>query len=111
MLEIVDKDGKKSLSEIKMFKNNVAAARLITKLSPNPISSSGHLMLQFNADKETKLFAKIYDVNGKLIKQTEMMARSGLNNGHFHLDNITAGVYNIVFTLDGIKETYRIVVR
>ncbi len=110
-LETVDRDGSKQLSDIKMFRNNLAAAKLITKLSPNPISSPGHLMLQFNADKEGSMLCRLYDANGKLVKETEMMAVSGLNNGHFHLGDLPAGTYTIVFTLDGIKEVKSIVVQ
>ncbi len=110
-LEIVDKDGRRTLSEIKMFKNTLAQIKLITKLSPNPISSPGHLMVQFNADKSGSMLVELYDVNGKFIKQTEMAAVQGLNSGHFHLGNLPAGVYNLVFTFEGIKETRSIIMQ
>ncbi len=112
MLEITDKDNKRTLSDIKMFRNNSAVSKLITSLSPNPVSSSaGHLMLQFNADKAGSMNVELYNSNGKLLKQNEMSAEPGLNNGHFHLGNLPAGVYKIVFSLDSIKETKTIVVQ
>ncbi|HRI21566.1 MAG TPA: plastocyanin/azurin family copper-binding protein [Panacibacter sp.] len=110
-IEIVDKDGRRQVSPIKLFKNNAAVIKLIAGLSPNPISSPGHLMLQFNADKAGSMTAKLYDANGKFIKQADMGAEIGLNNGHFHLGNLPAGVYTIVFTMDNLKETKTIVVQ
>jgi len=111
MLQIADKDDRFTLSDIKLFRNYSAVPKLITSLSPNPISKPGHLQLQFNADKTGTMQVKLFDSNGKLTKQTEMSADIGLNNGHFHLGNIPAGVYTIVFTMDGIKETKSIVVQ
>ena len=110
-LEIVDKDGRKQATEIKMFKNLLAKAKLIAQLSPNPITSPGHLMLQFNADKAGTMLVQLFDASGKFIKQAEMEAVPGLNNGHFHLGNLPAGLYNIVFTLDGVKETHSVLMK
>lgn len=111
MLQIADKDSRFTLSDIKLFRNYSAVPKLITSLSPNPISQPGHLMLQFNADKAGSMLVKLFDSNGKLVKQADMSAEVGLNNGHFHLGNIPAGVYTIVFTMDNLKETKSIVVQ
>ena len=108
-LGIVDKDGKIELSPIKIYKNKAATPRLIVSLSPNPVSSMGHLMLQFNADKPGVMIAKLIDSQGKLVLKSELSAVQGLNNGHIHLGNVAAGIYTIYFTLDGISESYRIV--
>jgi hypothetical protein len=54
-LQLVQKSGNSQLSDIKMLTNPAAVSKLITSISPNPISSPGHLMLQFNADKEGKM--------------------------------------------------------
>jgi hypothetical protein len=40
-------------------------------------------MLQFNAEKEGTLLIQLYNTNGNLLKQEEMTAIKGLNNGHF----------------------------
>lgn len=111
MLQIADKDNQLTASDIKLFRNNTAVTKLITSMSPNPISSPGHLMLQFNADKAGTMLVQLYDATGKLVKQDEMGAVEGLNNGHFHLGNLAAGIYNIVFSMDKIKETKSIVVQ
>jgi hypothetical protein len=108
-LGIVDKDGKTQLSPIKIYKNKTATPRLIVSLSPNPVSSMGHLMLQFNADKPGVMIAKLTDTQGKLVLKSELSAVQGINNGHIHLGNVPAGIYIIYFTLEGINESYRIV--
>lgn len=110
-LKTVDKDGKYNLSSTKLIKNNAAAAKLIVKMSPNPINRPGHLMLQFNADKEGSMLCQLYDASGKLIKQDNMYATVGLNNGHFHIGDVPSGNYTIMFTLGDIKESYTIVVQ
>lgn len=111
LLDIIDKDGHKQSSQIKMFRNSASVSKLITHLSPNPISRQGHLMLQFNADKAGTMDVQLFDANGALVKQTKMAAVEGLNNGHFHLSGIPAGLYKIIFTLEGIKEIRSIVIQ
>jgi plastocyanin len=111
MLEIIDKDGKRQASDIKMLRNNTISNTLITRLSPNPISRPGHLMLQFNADKQGMMLVQLYDSKGNMVKQTRMTAVEGLNNGHFHLGDLPSGMYKIVFSLEGLKETKSIIVQ
>lgn len=111
MLAIIDKDGSTQFSPIKLFINNTATSKLITQISPNPVKNGEHLMLQFNADKAGDMLVQVYDTKGKLVQQEDMQAYEGLNNGHLHLANIAAGTYNIIFTLNNIKETYKIVVQ
>lgn len=110
-LSIVDKDGRKTLSDIKMFRNVNGSPKLIASISPNPVSRPGHLMLQFNSDKEGSMHAALYDATGKLVKQADMSAVTGLNNGHFHIGEVQPGTYTIVFTMDTQKESYKIVVQ
>jgi hypothetical protein len=110
-IEMVDTKGSHELSSIQMFTQRVAAGKLITSISPNPISSPGHLMLQFNADKEGVLKVQLYNQAGAFVKETQMSAYKGLNNGHFHLGDLTPGSYYIVCTLGEIKEKHTIVVK
>lgn len=110
-LSIVDKDGKKSSSNIQMFANANGKPKLIVSLSPNPISRPGHLMLQFNAEKEGSMHVQLYNASGKLVKEDDMTAVAGLNNGHFHVGDVPAGVYTIIFTMGNLKESYRVVVQ
>lgn len=107
-LATVDKDGKMQLSPIKVYRNKGASVKLITLLSPNPISGMGHLMLQFNADKTGLMKVKIADMQGRIILKTELAAAPGINNGHIHLGDIPPGVYTIYFSLDGTNESRRI---
>ncbi|MGH2565500.1 MAG: T9SS type A sorting domain-containing protein [Ginsengibacter sp.] len=108
-LAIVDKDGKMQLSPIKIYKNKTASTEIITSLSPNPVGSMGHLMLQFYADKPGIMIAKLMDAQGKLVLKTELSGLQGINNGHIHLGDIPSGIYTIYFSLDGVNESYRIV--
>lgn len=110
-LTIIDKDGKKTMADIITFKNNAANIKLITALSPNPVSNSGYLRLQFNADAEGKMFAQVYNAGGSLIKQTETEAAPGLNNYDLYLNNLAKGIYKIVFKLHDITDTKTIVVQ
>lgn len=109
-VEMVDKKGNSELSEIKMYTQKVAS-KLITSLSPNPISNPGHLMLQFNADEDGTLRVQLYSQAGRFIAQTEMAAYKGLNNGHFHLGDLTPGLYYIVCTLGRTTEKHTIIVK
>ena len=110
-LSIVDKDGRAALSDIKIFRNDNGSAKLIVSLSPNPINRPGHLMLQFNSEKVNTMHVQLYDASGKLVKQADMAAVAGLNNGHFHIGDVSPGTYTIAFTLDAIKESYKVVVQ
>jgi len=110
-VEAVDTKGNKQLSSIEMFTSDVKTAKLITSLSPNPVSRAGHLMMQFNADKEGSMLVQLYSGGGLFIKQAEMTAVKGLNNGHFHLGDLTPGTYYIVCTLGAVKEKHTIIVR
>lgn len=111
VLEVVDKDGASTLSPVQKFVNNSAVKKLVTQISPNPVSKSEHLMFQFNADQKGEMLVQLYDNNGKFIKDDKMYATPGLNNGHFHMANVPSGVYTVVFSLDGLKESYRIMVQ
>jgi plastocyanin len=112
-LEVIDKKGNSQLSDIKMFTRPTKTVKLITSLSPNPISTAGHLMMQFNADKEGTMVVQLYNQNGGLIKQQEMTAVKGLNNGHFHLGdlNLAPGSYYIVCTLGNVQEKHAIIIK
>ena len=109
-LQIINTDGSFAFSPVQKFINNNAVKKLITQVSPNPVSAGEHLMFQFNADKQGVMLVEIYDANGKRILQTSMGAESGLNNGHLHLMNAAAGIYNAVFSMEGMKESYRLVI-
>jgi plastocyanin len=107
-LGMVDKDGTMQLSPIKMYRNNTAAKKIITSISPNPVVGPGHLMIKFNADKVGVLIAKVFDNQGRLILSSELSAETGINNGHIHLGNIPAGNYTVRFSLNGLSESYKI---
>ena len=110
-LTTIDQDGKQSLSPIVLVKNPGVAGKLITSLSPNPISKPGYLNVQFNASGTSKLHVVVYNVAGKMIMEENMNGIVGLNSGHLHLGDQPPGIYNIVFTLGSLRETRRIVIK
>ena len=110
-LAITDKDGKQTLSPTKSYKNPISTAKMVMSVSPNPISRPGQLMIQFNAEKTGDLLVKVYNNAGQMVQETKMSAFAGLNNGHVHVCDLSAGIYTLQFTLDGVKESKRIVVQ
>ncbi|MGI8951582.1 MAG: plastocyanin/azurin family copper-binding protein [Chitinophagaceae bacterium] len=111
MLETVDKSGNIQLSDIKMFAKKIKQSPLIVSLSPNPIERPAHLMIQFNADKESTMLIQLFNENGKFVKQTEMAASTGLNYGHFMLGDLPSETYYIVCSLGLKKEKQTIIVK
>jgi plastocyanin len=112
MLRTVDKDGRYELSPVKLIRNEQAVNKLITQIGPNPVSREmGHLMLQFNADKDTELKVLVIDAGGKTVMKLGMTANKGINNGHIHMASLSAGTYTIIFSLDNLKETHKVVVK
>jgi hypothetical protein len=107
---MVDKDGHEQFSSIQLFKNGLALPTLIKELSPNPISRPGQLMVYFNSDKTDLMNVKVFDPSGKMVLTAEMEAVQGLNSGHIHVCNFGAGVYTLVFSMNGLKETKRVVI-
>jgi len=110
-IDIVDKDGSHTSSAIQSFKNMLAKSGLLHQVSPNPVSGTDHLMLQFYADKPGKMVVQLFDAGGALVKQTQMNAVEGINNGHFHTGALAAGTYVLRCTMDGKKETRQIIVQ
>jgi hypothetical protein len=110
-LAIADKDGKQIITDVKFFKNNSAAVKLVTALSPNPVSNNCNLNIQFNADKEETMFVQLYNINGILIKQTTLKTVEGLNSQHIYVGNLSAGTYKIIFKLHNITDTKTIIVQ
>jgi plastocyanin len=110
-IDILDKDNSRTSSAIQSFKNVFAKAGLLHQLFPNPVSGTDHLMLQFYADKPGKLLVQLFDASGALVKQAQMSAVVGLNNGHFHTGALAAGTYVLQCTLDDKKETRQIIVQ
>lgn len=111
MIKAVDRDGQYSLSPVKLIRNDAAIKKLITNMAPNPVSKDvGHCMFQFNADRDGSMKAVVLDANGKVVEKFDMSANKGINNGHIHMGDFPAGIYTIVFSMDGLKETKRVVV-
>jgi plastocyanin len=109
-IAVVDKDGRQIFSDTKLFKNNDAIDKLILSLSPNPVSS-GHLMMTFNAEKEGIMNVKVINAEGKAMVIAKMQAFPGVNSGHLHLGPLPAGVYSVICTMNGLKESHQIILK
>lgn len=110
-VKAVDNNGNSELSDIKMYTSKTVVEKLITSISPNPVSSPGHLMLQFNANTDGVMLVQVYNSKGILVKQAEMSASKGINNGHLHLGDLTAGTYYVNCTLGNLYEKHTIIYR
>jgi plastocyanin len=107
----VDMDGKETFSPIKMLRNNsVLKQDLIVSLSPNPISRPGQAQLKFNADKRGTMDVTVVNMSGQVVLKAKLAAFYGLNNGHLHVCDLQKGIYNVIFSLAGKRETRKIVV-
>lgn len=110
-VKMVDTKGAAEYTSIQMKTRNVPTDKLITSLSPNPVSKAGHLMLQFSSDVEGSMHVRAYSQAGKLVKEADMYAAKGINNGHFHMGDLPPGTYYLVFTLGARTERYTVIVR
>lgn len=109
-VEATDKDGNKTLSGIRLHRTKSFNAEIISAISPNPLSRAGHLNIRFNAEAPGKMQLLLFDNSGKAIKQTLMQAVPGVNNGHWHLGELTPGKYLLQCQLGNAKETKEIIV-
>jgi hypothetical protein len=107
----VDKNGVRQFSSVQLFRNNLNIPKLILTMSPNPITSAGHLMLKFNADKAGKMEVNVTNIEGRSVIKTDMQAYEGVNNGHLMLEGLSTGVYSITFKLNNVKESYALIVK
>ncbi len=110
-IKIKDVDGSSTTSQVSLFRNLSASVKIITKLSPNPLTSPAHLMIEFEAEQAGTLKARLYDAKGNLILDDDLYAVIGFNKGHLHIGNIAAGSYTVVFIMGDQKETHNIVVQ
>lgn len=109
-IEAVDRDGSKTLSPIRLHRVKNAVADIITSISPNPITSAGHMMIKFNAESPGKIMFAVYDNTGKMVKQTQMLAVMGVNNSHWHIGGLAPGKYILKCQLGKQTETTELLV-
>ncbi len=106
----VDVDGRKTESSVVMFKTNSNTAKLVMSFGPNPVSNPCNLNVQFNIDKPEKILVQVYNTSGSLITHLYINATAGSNN-HLHLNNLSPGIYKIIFGLNEITDIKTIVVQ
>ena len=107
----VDLDGSKEFSQIKLLKQDVALRKIIVKISPNPVTEGDHIQLWFNADDPGKLSAQLFDIQGRLVHQTQLAAFTGVNFGHLHIHDLPKGTYVLQLKIGEMKESVKVVVQ
>ena len=110
-LVMTDKNGASEFTGIHMRTRNIKEDKLITSLSPNPVSKAGHLLLQFSAETEGIMRVELFTQTGRLVKQVSMTAVKGINNGHLHIAEMPSGTYYIVCTLGTKTEKHTVVMK
>jgi hypothetical protein len=110
-LKMVDKKGNEEYTDIQMYTRNIPMDKIVTSLSPNPISRPGHLMMQFNSDIEGSMRVQLFGPDGRLIKEQIMSASKGINNGHFHMGDLSPGSYYILCTLGTRTEKHTVIMK
>lgn len=105
MLAIVDKDGKKAYSDVKLYKALSGDQKIITGVGPNPILKNGHLMLEYVSDIDSKMDLSLFDLEGKCVMRSSVTTVKGRNMGHFHLSNLSSGTYTLSVLINGKSES------
>jgi len=88
--------------------NNVAIedflGKIKIKIYPNPVNNSLRVTIE-NCEKETNILYKLYDYNGKQIKQEPV------HNKEFYIDflNFPNGNYILVLYINNEKREYKII--
>ncbi len=109
LLKTINKDGSFSLSPVKLVRNENALKKIITQIATNPVSkATGHLMFQFNADKNGSMKAWVVNESGTVVMKLDLSASKGINNGHIHMAELPTGMYTVVFSLEGLKESHKV---
>lgn len=110
-VKMTDTKGSTELTGIRMYTRNITIDKIITSLSPNPISKPGHLLMQFNSDIEGFMRVQLFNQTGKLVQEEKMSAAKGVNNGHLHMGDLSAGTYYIVCTLGTRTEKHTVIMK
>jgi plastocyanin len=110
-LVTTDFDKNEQRSRILLYRQPVKHESIIVKLSPNPVQSGEHLQLWFNANKESKLQASIYDISGKTVYEAKMTAYAGVNFGHLHIHDLPPGMYVLKLSIGELKQSVKIEVQ
>src|SRR5699024_4051043 len=76
-------------------------------LYPNP-SADGNINILFDGNQNGKAQVKVYDMNGRLVKQQSFDA-NGFTNHHLDLTGASSGVYILKFTTDRYTATKKLI--
>jgi hypothetical protein len=86
------------------FENNDLSLRLFE----NPISTDA-LTIQFEAQDNDIAHFNIFDMNGKLMVESEIAVVKGMNNSTIQIPTLNSGTYTLNFSLSGVSQEARII--
>jgi len=101
-----DLDGRFSYS-------NIAEAMIVDELQyaisiyPNP--TDNFVNLNYFSDIQSKMFVKLYDMNGKLLYEQTVNMEIGKGSLSLDLSNLALATYHLEVTVNGKVETFKIV--
>ncbi len=90
-LQQVDKDGRKTYSEIIMVNFAKVIISLQAKIYPNPASHQLNILV--NASENMKLSATISSASGSIVKQQSLIVVAGNNTLTLPIQHLSAGTY------------------
>lgn len=80
-------------------------------MAPYPNPSPGNIHLDWVSPADQSVQISIYDPLGKMVFENGVEASEGFNDTLLNLEELTAGVYFLVFRSAGIKQTQRFVIQ
>lgn len=89
-LKMIDEDGKVTYSKVIAIINN-SKSLLITSIVPNPVQHTASITIASTKAALAQLI--IYDISGKLIKQSQAALTEGINTLPLNVENLPAGFY------------------
>lgn len=93
--------------------NNAVMRELETsdsEISIFPIPANSKVTIQFYSEKETTFSLKIYDVHGRVLLKENSVARKGLNEIIFDLENFSKGICFVEIFLDESRILKKLVI-
>ena len=79
------------------------------KVYPNP--SQGHVTVAFNSETEHYYTIHLVDITGRGITTYSGTASEGKNETELDLGTIEAGMYQVIFILDGKREVKKLIIQ
>ncbi len=101
-LRIVDIDGHKTYSDIKVYQSNEKNNE--PKLYPNPISTNQKIHIEIQSEEDVMVKVKLYNTNNISVKEENFTIKKGVNAVGFYVPSkLAAGVYVVEYYLQKVR--------